>query len=392
MKTYKYCLAILALAATVVSGCKNIDIDDEHHYDNKLYVSSTPVTDDLLIKDKVSTASRQISYRLAAPATKDIEISFDAVPSMTAAYNLVYHDNAEALAPEFYNIPVKTAKIKAGDISSDNITIEFKNTNMLNKKKRYVLPVKILSATNIDVLESANTAFFVFKGAALINVVANITKMYFPINWSSSVDVSNLSTVTVEALVKSPDWYDGRENALSTVFGIEGHFLVRIGDADRSRDQLQAAFPGGNFPGPNEVDGLPVNEWVHIALVYDVTTGERIYYKDGVKVYKDNAASEYINLKNPSNGNKCYIGKAWDDSRWLPGEISELRVWNVQRTADEIAGNPYEVDPESDGLIAYWKFNEGAGNTIHDHTGHGNDITAVGGEPTWIPVEIPAIH
>ena len=386
MKSYKYFLAFIALAATVVSGCKSTDIDDEHHYDNQLYVSSTPVCDDLLIKSSITEASREITYRLAAPATQDIDISFDAVPSMAAAYNLIYHDNAEALSEEFYNIPVKTAKIKTGDISSENIKIEFKNTNLLNNKKRYVLPVKILSASNIGVLESANTAYFIFKGAALINVVANIKKMYFPIEWKSNVN--NLPTITVEALVKSPDWTDGRDNALSTVFGIEGHFLVRIGDSDRPRDQVQVVDPtGSNFPGPNAVEGLPVNEWVHIAIVYDGTTGERIYYKDGVKVYSDNAAGSSVNL----SGN-CFIGKAWDDSRWLPGEISELRIWSVQRTAEQIAGNPYEVSPDSEGLIAYWKFNEGAGNTIHDHTGHGNDISSVGGEPTWIPVELPSLH
>jgi hypothetical protein len=157
--------------------------------------------------------------------------------------------------------------------------------------------------------------------------VANIKEIYFPINWKSSVN--SLSTVTIEALVRSEDWVAGRDNALSSVFGIEGKFLVRIGDADRPRDQVQVVAPGGNFPGPNVVPGLPVNEWVHIAIVYDNTTKERIYYKDGVPVYKDEAASGNVSL---SSG--CYIGRAWDDTRWLPGDISEVRVWSVQRTAD----------------------------------------------------------
>ena len=75
----------------------------------------------------------------------------------------------------------------------------------------------------------------------------------------------------------------------------------------------------------------------------------------------------------------------------MPGDISEVRVWSVQRTAEEIAKNPYEVDPSTPGLIAYWKFNEGTGSQIKDHTGHGNDITA-SGSPTWIPVEIPKLN
>lgn len=103
-------------------------------------------------------------------------------------------------------------------------------------------------------------------------------------------------------------------------------------------------------------------------------------------MYSDNAAGGSVNL----NG-ECYIGKAYDDTRWLPGDISEVRIWNVQRSAEEIAQNPYEVDPNTPGLIAYWKFNEGTGNIIKDHTGHGNDITA-SGTPTWIPVEIPKLN
>lgn len=384
MKFYKYCFAFSALTAVIVSGCKNEDIDNEHHYDNQLYVTSAPVCEDLLIKQNVTEASREISYRIAAPAKQDIQISFDAVPSMAATYNLIYGDKTTALDSRFYEIPEKTATIKAGDISSDNIVINFKHTNELDKSKRYVLPVTILSSTNIGVLESKRTAYFVFKGAALINVVANIKGMYFPINWKS--DVKSLSTVTVEVLMRSDDWVAGRENALSSIFGIEGKFLVRVGDADRPRDQVQVVAPGGNFPGPNKVPGLPVNEWVHIAIVYDNTTKERIYYRDGVAVYDDTAASGALSLTT-----SCYIGRAWDDTRWLPADIAEVRIWGVQRTAEQIANNPYEVDPASDGLISYWKFNEGAGNAIKDQTGHGNDITATG-NPTWVNVEIPKIN
>lgn len=384
MKFYKYCFVCLTLTAVTVSGCKNEDINDKHHYSNKLYVSSAPVCDDLLIKDAVSQASREISYRIASPTDQDIQISFEAAPAMTAAYNLIYGDKATALGSDFYNIPTKTTIIKAGDISSENITIDFKNTNELDKAKRYVLPVTIVNASNIGVLESARTAYFIFKGAALINVVANIKEIYFPINWES--DVSSLRTVTIEALIRSEDWIAGRDNALSSIFGIENEFLIRIGDGDRPRDQVQVVAPGGNFPGPNAISGLPVNEWVHIAIVYDNATNERIYYRDGIAVYKDESTSGNLSLTSD-----CHIGYSYDQSRWLPGDISEVRIWSVQRTAEQIAINPYEVDPTSAGLIAYWKFNEGAGRVITDQTGHGNDITGFG-DPKWVSVEIPKIN
>lgn len=381
MKLLNNSIMLLASAVFMITGCQSNDIDNEHHYDNKLYISSEGVCSDLLIRADITEASREISYRLAAPATEDIQIHVGAIPSMAATYNLIYKDNAIALGEEYYEIPEKTATIKAGAISGDNIVINFKNTHQLDDEKRYVLPVSFMSASNIDLLDSKRTVYYVFKGAALINVVANISKTYFPVKWQSSV--SGLKTITVEALVRSADWEAGRDNALSSVFGIEGTFLVRIGDADRPRNQLQMVAPGGNFPNPNVAPGLPTNEWVHIAVVYDATTGERLYYQNGNLVASDNSASSSVSL-----GGNCYVGYSYDASRYLPGEISELRIWNVQRTADQIATSMYTVDPTTEGLIAYWKFNEGTGNSIHDYTEHGNDLSG-NGTVEWVNVELP---
>ena len=382
MKLHKYMFASLSFCSLVLGSCQNNDIDDEHHYDNKVFVTSQQVRDDLLIKETISEATRSISYRLADPLDREVNISFDAAPQLTAAYNLAFNDNAQVLAADYYEIPVKSVTIKAGDISSDDVVVNFKNTNQLDKSRRYVLPVTITDA-DIEVLDSKRTAYFIFKGAALINVVANIEKIYFPRAWKT--DMSNVNAITVEALLRSDDWEAGRDNALSSIFGIEGRFLLRIGDADRPRDQLQCVAPGGNFPAPNAVAGLPTKEWVHIAVVYDAGTHERIYYKDGVKVYSDENATYALNL---TSG--CYIGKSYDNTRWLPGDISEVRIWNIQRTGEEIAKNPYEVDPHASGLVAYWKFNEGTGSAIKDHTGNGNDITA-SGTPTWVNVELPPV-
>ena len=127
MRFYKYCFVVWALTTMTVSSCKDENINDEHHYSNKLYVSSAPVCDDLLIKPSVPESSREINYRISSPADRDIEIKFDAAPAMTAAYNLIYNDNATVLDSYFYTIPKKVVTIKAGDISSDNIVIDRKS-------------------------------------------------------------------------------------------------------------------------------------------------------------------------------------------------------------------------------------------------------------------------
>ena len=382
MKFDKISLTLFLLAAVAFTGCKNED-PAEHHFDNKLYISSAQLTDDLLIRDDIVSDSRTISARLALPAPEDVTVTFEGRPDMAARYNMVYGDNAVGLPAEYFSIPEKVISIGKGNVTGNDIVVNFTNTNELNGDLRYVLPVTVADIQGISLLESTRTVYFVFKGAALINVVADISEMYFPVNWSSSVNVSGLKTITVEALVRSSDWEAGRDNALSSVFGIEGTFLIRIGDADRPRNQLQLVNPNGNWPSPNAAPGLPVNEWVHIAVVWDATTGERIYYQNGEVVASDNAASGSVSLNSG-----CYVGKSYDDSRWLPGEISELRIWNIQRTQEQIASSMYTVDPTTPGLLAYWKFNEGSGNVINDATGNGTNLTGEG-TPTWVNVELP---
>lgn len=382
MKFDKISLTLFLLAAVAFTGCKNED-PAEHHFDNKLYISSAQLTDDLLIRDDIVSDSRTISARLALPAKEDVTVTFEARPDMAARYNMVYGDNAVGLPAEYFSIPEKVISIGKGNVTGNDIVVNFTNTNELNGDLRYVLPVTVADIQGISLLESTRTVYFVFKGAALINVVADISEMYFPVNWSSSVNVSGLKTITVEALVRSSDWEAGRGNALSSVFGIEGNFLIRIGDADRPRNQLQLVNPNGNWPSPNAAPGLPVNEWIHIAVVWDATTGERIYYQNGEVVASDNAASGSVSLNSG-----CYVGRSYDDSRWLPGEISELRIWNIQRTQEQIASSMYTVDPTTPGLLAYWKFNEGSGNVINDATGNGTNLTGEG-TPTWVNVELP---
>jgi hypothetical protein len=70
--------------------------------------------------------------------------------------------------------------------------------------------------------------------------------------------------------------------------------------------------------------------------------------------------------------------------------MSELRVWNRVLTQEEINApfHFYTVEPDAQGLAAYWKMDEGAGNTIRDHA-NGYDLKC-SKAPEWIPASLPA--
>jgi hypothetical protein len=87
--------------------------------------------------------------------------------------------------------------------------------------------------------------------------------------------------------------------------------------------------------------------------------------------------------------NKFYIGFSYEANRDFKGNMCEVRIWNVIRTQEEIASSMYEVEPDTPGLVAYWKMDESSGNTIKDYTGNGLDGKVKNIPLKWISVELP---
>jgi hypothetical protein len=65
---------------------------------------------------------------------------------------------------------------------------------------------------------------------------------------------------------------------------------------------------------------------------------------------------------------------SYGSSQRFNGRIAEVRLWNRALTTSELQLGLCGVDPESDGLVAYWKMNEGTGYVFNDATGNGYDM------------------
>lgn len=116
------------------------------------------------------------------------------------------------------------------------------------------------------------------------------------------------------------------------------------------------------------------------------TDAERTVYQDGEPAgsaamgddVKDIDLTEtYTNSWQQNVVQKFCIGRSYDNTRDFCGMMSEVRLWNRALAADEINAENhfYTVDPASEGLVAYWKFNDGDGSVIKDYTSNGNDLT-----------------
>ena len=281
-------------------------------------------------------------------------------------------------------------------MTSIPVTVKFLDTNLLDREKRYVLPVTILSSDGMEILESARTLYFLFKGSALINVVADLNdQAYASPSWSGNADVANgLKQFTLEALINA----NKLDKMISTVMGIEDHFLIRLGDAGVPANQIQVATKRGNRTNANLQ--LEPKRWYHLAVTFD--NGAIKVYLDGVEKLSGSVSMNSVDLgvkHNVGDENEdgvgerfFWVGYSYDSKRCFDGKMSEVRIWNRALTVEEINAPDhfYSVDADAEGLVSYWKFDEDdrASGSIADHTVNGNDMYVVN-TIKWHDVTLP---
>ena len=115
------------------------------------------------------------------------------------------------------------------------------------------------------------------------------------------------------------------------------------------------------------------DEWHHVVATVDGTTA-KIFY-DGVEV-----ASGTVPTMPAANGDPIQLGKF--GSVWnLDGRLKDIGVWLETLTpaqALDLYNGTIPGNPE-----AFYNIEEGAGTTVYDSSGNGNDGTLIGG-PNWV--------
>lgn len=393
-------LVLCTLVATAATGCQKNN-ESAHRFDNKVFISATGFSNEVRIEKNVDRMSRAVSVGIAKPEESDIRVTFRAAPELLDTYRLAYYDpDALLLSEEHYDLSQAGTTIKKGNVAGEPLTLDFTNLEQLDLRERYVLPVTISSATGIGILQGARTLYYIFKEASLVNVVADINENRAWPDWKNPEPVRDMSAFTLEALVFGYAFRN--ESSVSTIMGIEDVFLIRVGDTTIPKNQLQIAY--GKKMEETILRGsvsdaslaLRTDRWYHIAVTFD--NGAIKVYLDG-RLKASGDASQIMKTvdfsvehSDEDEGKpRCFwIGYSYDDKRFLNGQICEARIWNKALTADQINAENhfYKINPASDGLVAYWRFDDGEGTVVKDHTRFGNDLT-VDHAPNWVAVELP---
>ena len=428
-----------------MTACERYDADD-HKFGNVVYlnVSQTSPVQLATFSNNRETYDCTLQAALTYPAAQDVQVSLAVDPSLVAAYNARYGTAWPMLDEKYYTLSAPETTIAAGRTVSDVVTLQLRGlmgegeeqTGALPLDETFLVPVRI-SGASMDVLRGSDVAYYVVKRSSAITVAAQLGEG----NWinfptldkygTNSSSWNGLTAMTYEALIYIDEFATQDETStpvsISTIMGVEQYLLLRIGDTNFERQQLQFDGSGsgsqfGKFPGRDATKNLEAGRWYHVACTYDQATQTVCIYVDGriqseesgvgiATQSEDNrinlamrALYDYY-LNNPTEDNEkkyggfvdayqFFIGRSYNEYRPLNGKIAEARVWSVARTPEQIWENMYNVENPADDptLLGYWKFNEGAGNTVRDYSMYGNDGVAES-DITWpAGIEIPKIN
>ena len=126
---------------------------------------------------------------------------------------------------------------------------------------------------------------------------------------------------------------------------------------------------GQSFDASSKV--MVQDTWYHVAGTFDGTAA-RIF----VNGNEDGNEVVYGRLKS-ADGN-LYIGRSSGaPANPFAGVIDETRLWERARSSAEMRADMHQrltgLEPD---IVGYWRFDEGSGHVVHDHTNHLLDGTA----------------
>ncbi len=218
------------------------------------------------------------------------------------------------------------------------------------------------------------------------------TSQYVDAGTPPALDITG-TAITLEALINMTEWRDNVWqgciiNKEQGEAGNEMGYMLRAGNGGTLNFNIGAT---SWHEINSDSAALDLNNWHHVAGTYDGATQK--LYIDGHLV----ASAEDTFSVTSAGTNPLFIGSNGfgANDRTIIGSMSEVRIWTVARTQQEIVDNMNgSLNGDESGLVAYWKIDEGEGQTVTDLTTNalvgqlGSTPDEDANDPAWGPVTV----
>lgn len=127
------------------------------------------------------------------------------------------------------------------------------------------------------------------------------------------------------------------------------------------------------------------NQWVHIAAVFHNgvvdETSMRLYINGVEKTLESYFYGTWSTHASRTASSNFNIGKSHTHNTFFSGEISDVRIWNHERTEAQIRANMNEFTTSKSGLVGHWKLDATTTDQVFDQSSFSNNGNAQGYQP-----------
>lgn len=358
---------IIAALALLLGSCTEADKFDP----NKEVILMTGTDSAPLLKFTVeeTPSTYPITVSATGKAKEDITVSIKVDNSLVEKYNAENKTSYYATPEGVVALEKSQVVIEKGKATSDISLLSVVSADEFVDGRIYIIPVTITDVKGgLEVLESSRTIYLrISRVIYFRSLDMNNTNLYsnFIFEDDQAID---LPTYTYEIKCYINEWHTRPEQIsrlCSWTSKTEAKSLMlRFGENGQDINSLQLVTPGGNLISQKRFNP---GVWYTLSMTFDGSTFR--FYVDGER--DNELGADCSNVFQ-----RFELGMSWESypaKQYFNGRVAEIRVWDRALSASEIQLGLCGVDPQSEGLRAYWRMND-EGHVFKDATGNGYDM------------------
>ena len=395
----------------------NVGSDQTITLPNSILLSPS-VSDDGLPSSQISLSwlliSGPDSVEFSSPNTAETSVLFHSPGQYVLS---LVADDSELSSSDSLTVTVLAEPVLSQiSISPSSISLMADQTQIFNASgiDQYGNPFDILptwSATGGTIIDGVYTAgsetgsYSVtasvdgFSAQATVNIVSTQPKQtflsfdgsndYVEIPDTDALDLSS-GEFTLALWIRPTGWGNNSQGRLMD----HGGGSTSAGWTLQLENKASKGYPqalrlqnnnDSSFDGMSNNNAIVLDQWQHVAVT--LSSGTLTFYIDGIEQGVRTGVPAPLPADLPIR-----LGiRASDLKRAFEGDMDDVQVWNRALTQTEILQQmDSELSGNETGLIAYYKFNEGQGETLLDASGNANNATrgstdgVDSNNPSWI--------